>query len=213
MMKIPSPYFSEVPNIGNLYHLYTFYSLERPILFICKDSKRNLYICSCCELYPALVWVISRTSSEHLVQLIHNKCTIADLFNKGIQKFVIEWEPKSEKETAHEVNNFDLSMLPDGDELLDAEDGEFSDFENYLKIGQTDEDGKDTEKGSYESYAESGTRLKLDSVYKLQVDNVMSKELLSYDLNGSFDENNALTGSNYDYNDNSFTMKGFHYAA
>ena len=64
-----------------------------------------------------------------------------------------------------------------------------------------------------ESYAESGTRLKLDSVYKFQVDNVVSKELLSYDFNGRFDENNALTGSNYDYTDNSFTMKGFHYAA
>lgn len=52
MMKIPSPYFSEVPNIGNLYHLYTFYSLERPILFVCKDSKRNLYILLLLRVVP-----------------------------------------------------------------------------------------------------------------------------------------------------------------
>lgn len=131
-MKIPKPYFTNVPHVGDLEFYYAFYMLERPILFICKDANNNVYLCSCCELYPELQWVIAKISIQEILSLIDNKLSLFDIFQSSENKWVAEWKEGDLTERIYEVNLFDDDMLPDKGEFLDAEDGEFNDVASVL---------------------------------------------------------------------------------
>lgn len=150
-MKIPNPYFVNVPNVGNLEFYYAFYILERPILFICKDVNKNLYLCSCCELYPKLQWVIAQVSITNIIALIDNELSLFDAFQQSQNKWVAEWEKGNSVEHIRETNLFDSDMLPDEGEYLDAEEEEFDDVVSLLLI-----ENSDTHNIEYDQNGENG---------------------------------------------------------
>ena len=204
-MKIPEPYFSNVPEIGDLVYLYTFYELERPILFVCRDKKNKLYICSCCELYPQLTWVIANIKAETLISLIHNKCAIAEVFKKGSPKYIIQWNAKSKNENDTKVESFEQSMLPDNDEFLDAEEAEFADLEAYLRLIKISQVNK--EKNAYQFGMESGLSY-TGQEYQFNDKVIMVKKQIYYTVNGEPCQNKRLN-LEYHFNDeDSLSLNG-----
>lgn len=133
MIKIPNPYFSNVPGVGDLELCDIFYALERPILFLCKDNNNQLYLCSCCKLYPRLEWIISSIEPEIVIDLIDDKILIAKALSKGEKKFFAVWEQGDACERIQSVKKYDDTMLGDDDDYLDVEDGEFDDIKQKME--------------------------------------------------------------------------------
>jgi hypothetical protein len=93
-MNIPNPYFQGVPDVGDLEFKYCFYSLNRPMLFVCTDNNkridgsRNYYLCSCYELTKSIGWIIAKISKDLLLDMINNNVSLRDTFNQCTKKYV-----------------------------------------------------------------------------------------------------------------------------
>lgn len=74
-------YFNGVKEIGNLYLEHIFYEFENePILFLCSDSTKKLYICICSDFRYEQKWVITKCSISRLRALINEEIDIASAF-------------------------------------------------------------------------------------------------------------------------------------
>lgn len=78
------PYFSHVPNIGDLNLEHTFYRYEEPILFVCVDILGNRYLCSCCQLSEC--WIICQVREIDLIAMIENKISLNNMFRSTNSK-------------------------------------------------------------------------------------------------------------------------------
>lgn len=108
-MYIPRPYFTNVPNLGNLELDYIFMEDGYPLLFTCK-SKDKLYICVCRTLSPKQKWVISETNVEILEKMVRKIIPIRSAFKLlNAHSWIITWS----KETDHEYSDFPTSELND----------------------------------------------------------------------------------------------------
>lgn len=172
MLMIPKPYFRGIPGIEHLDFYYSFYELERPILFLCKDSKGQMFLCSCCELYPKLMWIISNINAETLRRMMDNEISLVQAFTMGELKFVACWERGDPVERIKAIDSFDASMLPDADEFLDEEDGEFDDLRNQMRNTLITESGNyqfslmgSWERESLDTFVHFGAGLKDDNQY------------------------------------------------
>lgn len=135
-MKIPSPYFKNLPNIGNLQMDFIIFEMDYPILFTCKDSKGNLYLCVCCEVRENQKWVVSPIEVESLIGMLEDRVTIYDAFASGNGKrYIVTWGFGYETEHVDVVNfsGIDRLDLPAKGEYLEAEEHEFDDYIQLLQ--------------------------------------------------------------------------------
>lgn len=81
----------DLPCVGKLNLEHTFYALDDPVLFVCKDMTGVHYLCSCCKLGEE--WVVGQVSETALVNMIDDKITIRDVFEKKCStKFHVTWD-------------------------------------------------------------------------------------------------------------------------
>lgn len=74
---INSIYFENITEIGNLYFDYCFIQFERePILFVCKDARKQVYLCICSDIRIEQKWIISKIKIETLRSLINQEVDI-----------------------------------------------------------------------------------------------------------------------------------------
>lgn len=110
-----------------------------PILFVCKNSVGELYICVCCMSTGKMKkWLIAKIVPQIIISMLKNEITIRDAFlsgdaNKrysvnGIKKCnviindTIDWDSANSK------------MLPTAGEYIDAEENEFiKEIEHYTE--------------------------------------------------------------------------------
>jgi hypothetical protein len=135
-MKIPKPYFTHVPYIGDLEFKYCFYYLERPMLFVCMDSNKFYYLCSCYEIAPNIEWIIAKVSNGLLLRMIFNEISLANVFQQCNDKYIAVWRNGYEHESIKKVANFNNEILPVPDTYLDMEDNEYGDFIELLMAKQ-----------------------------------------------------------------------------
>ena len=58
-MRMSNIYFDNVARIGKLYLEYVFYEFENePILFLCSDEEKKLYICLCSDIRYGQKWIV-----------------------------------------------------------------------------------------------------------------------------------------------------------
>lgn len=128
-MNYPKPYFSDIPGVGCLDIDYIFFEAECPILFTCRDLEENLYLCICCDIRDEQRWIISPTTADKLIKLIKNKISLFDAFHSDFV-FVAVWKKDYQKEKIEKRNFNDINLqdIPDKEEFLDAEDGEYNDY-------------------------------------------------------------------------------------
>lgn len=133
-MKIPEPYFTNVPGIGNLNFDYCIVEYEAPILFICKDNQGKFYLCDCCEIRFKQEWLIVPVVIEDILTLFEKKITLKNFFKDrqsvgyiGIYK--VGWT----KEKIKKVETFDEQVLP-ADEYLYFDDDEYKKFKSFYVI-------------------------------------------------------------------------------
>lgn len=120
-----------------LYMDMVFVEMLHPILFSCTDDNGNYYICSCCRRDgEAQEWIIAPTACEKLIELLTDKITIRQIFEKcnGIGYVAMLRAGESEPivyKTA--VNDMPADMLPTPQYYMEADAGEFDEEINALK--------------------------------------------------------------------------------
>lgn len=124
IMYIPKPYFSNVPQFGNLDLDYIFMEDGIPMLFTCRSGSK-IYLCVCRTLTPEQKWVISEISIEILDEMVEQKISINCAFKKFNRKSaIVKWHKGSAKEVCSVFPTVDLhdSDLPDPSLYLDEDD-------------------------------------------------------------------------------------------
>lgn len=129
-MYIPTPYFPNVPKMGDLFIDNIFLASDFPVLFCCKNGKR-LFLCICRTVIEEQKWIVSEIDYFTLCEMIHNNISIHDAFKKGSCSCIVTWKPTYKKEKYRLIKSCEISDadLPEKEIKLDAED----EFSVYLK--------------------------------------------------------------------------------
>ncbi len=130
-------FFNDVPNIGDLYINMVLLEFElEPVLFVCKDSYSNFFLCICDDFIDAKrSWITIKIPVEDLLDVINDKITLLSAFKKSKNKtIIIDYNP-DKKIYDYRMANFsdiDETELPCEDQYLDEKEN-FDDYIDYLK--------------------------------------------------------------------------------
>lgn len=127
-MYIPSPYFKDVPEFGDLELDHIFLENGYPVLFTCRNGK-EIYLCVCRTVIGTQKWVVSKISFQTLEDMIMNRVSIRDAFVKDNNlSCIIKWNKKDKCEKYNIVKSNTLTDedLPSKNVFL--EDDELDDI-------------------------------------------------------------------------------------
>lgn len=83
-------YFDNAADIGTLYLEHIFYEFEsEPILFMCTDDMKNMYLCLCSEIRHVQKWILVPCSILQLKSLIEEEKDILSVFLSAKRAVVI----------------------------------------------------------------------------------------------------------------------------
>lgn len=83
-------YFDNAADIGTLYLEHIFYEFEsEPILFMCTDDMKNMYLCLCSEIRHVQKWILVPCSILQLKSLIEEEKDILSVFLSAKRAAVI----------------------------------------------------------------------------------------------------------------------------
>lgn len=124
-MYIPNPYFSNIPQMGDLILDYVFVEDGYPILFVCKADE-NYFLCICRTLRPEQKWVVSEILLDDLKKLIKGEIDIHDAFisNKRGRSCIVKWSASIIKEQYQVIPtlSLDLNEIPSKGIFLDEDE-------------------------------------------------------------------------------------------
>lgn len=124
-MYIPNPYFSNIPQMGDLILDYVFVEDGYPILFVCKTDE-NYFLCICRTLRPEQKWVVSEILLDDLKKLLKAEIDIHDAFisNKKGKSCIAKWSASILKEQYQVIPtlSLDLNEIPSKGIFLDEDE-------------------------------------------------------------------------------------------
>jgi len=141
-MRIPEPYFKDVPGIGNLSMEKILEEYDYPLLSVLKDLSGARYLCMCYDTRGAQHWAVVKISVSHLIQLLSNRLELASAFlNYGQKTVFIRMDYRSREETHHfyDPKDVPLGCIPAKGEFLDAEPGDWDEYIKLLKHMDSDQ--------------------------------------------------------------------------
>lgn len=121
-MKFTDPYFENICDIGDLFLDEIFFEFENiPVLFLCRDRDKNIYLCLCSEIRKVQNWMICKISRNILASMLKDKITIRQAFELLDDKLYIVQYTKDEKLCSKQVpfNEIAEEDLPDKDVYLE----------------------------------------------------------------------------------------------
>lgn len=130
-MRIPNPYFKNIPFLGNLVMDYIIFEDGYPVLFVCKNDKNRLYLCDCCDIYAEQKWLIAPVTLKVLRQMFENKITIREVFELAEGYCCVATWHKGDLHEKYEIisaGDFQSEDLPEKGAYIDAEDDEYADY-------------------------------------------------------------------------------------
>lgn len=106
-------YFDQVIGIGKLYLEHIFYEFENePILFLCSDEAKKLYICLCSDIRYEQKWIVAECALNTLRLLIKEEIDIASAFFLSKKVIVIKMDMQGNESSCEmdiaEVDRLDL---------------------------------------------------------------------------------------------------------
>lgn len=140
MMTIPSPYFKNVPGLGDLRMEQIIVDYVYPLLSVLQDNLGRRYLCMCFDTRGAQQWLITSISDRVLASLLKNEITLSFPFeDSGTKKFKVIMDYRTRKETFQLLNSNQIPRedLPDAGEYLDAEPGEWTEYIKMLSFTST----------------------------------------------------------------------------
>ena len=138
-MKYPTPYFSDLPYIGDLKIDYVFAEFDCPIIFTCQNDDNDLFFCICICMDNIQKWLLTKVSFDKMFDYIKNNISNRDMFIKSDNKvYILSWNYGYIKEDSQLVSGNSLTdeELPPAETFLNAFNGEFNDYFDILKNRQ-----------------------------------------------------------------------------
>lgn len=139
-MRIPNPYFKNVPCYGNLSMEQIIVEYVYPLLSVLKDDRGNRYLCICFDTRGAQQWIITPISTRNLIKLLKNKLTLSAPFESGDNPkvhAVRNYGDKKEYFNLLDANQIPEENLPVKGEFLDAEDDEWNEYIERITLAAT----------------------------------------------------------------------------
>ncbi|MBV7271642.1 hypothetical protein JMF89_04060 [Clostridiaceae bacterium UIB06] len=170
-MGLPKPYFENIKGVGSLDIEYIIFESEYPVLFTCRDTYNNLYLCLCCDIRNEQRWIISKTNSQVVIDMLSDKITLYDSLRSPYDKnYVVTWSYVEQKETVLECqfSEMDELDLPVKDEYIEAEDGEFEEYIGDLELNE-DRKFKIITTSSKKMQFHSMSKIKINDQYRKAV--------------------------------------------
>lgn len=136
-MRIPNPYFKNVPCLGDLVMDYIIYEYDYPVLFICKNGDSRFYLCDCCDTYKEQRWLIAPITLERIEQLLGDKITIREAFENATgQCCVATWSIGELHEKYKIINSKEFLQedLPEEGAYVEADEGEHQEYIECIKF-------------------------------------------------------------------------------
>lgn len=130
-MKIPNPYFENVPKYGNLVVEQVIVEYVYPLLSVLKDSSGNRYLCMCFDTRGSQQWLISPISASNLIKMLMNRLTLKEAFVKDTGTVIYAYRNYETREDSFEQMASDkvpTEYLPEAGEYLDAEPNEWEEY-------------------------------------------------------------------------------------
>lgn len=138
MMMNSDLFFKSLSNHSELPDLYYFdiiLEYAYPILFICQSEAGTLYIVSCFLVDgEKQQFVVSETTNQALLDMLHDKITMHDIFCQGKDLFVITKAPYGTNVTCEKftLETINQTFLPSPGFFIEADEGEFDDIIDKL---------------------------------------------------------------------------------
>lgn len=130
--------YFEIDKLGHLNIDTVIFESYYPILFTCMNEKKDLFLCVCCQSNKeGRKWLITKTTPDVIIRVLKNELTIREAFLMFPQvQFTVfdnNQEVISYEKLESDWDNDTSISLPDKDEFLDAEDGEFDNEIQYFE--------------------------------------------------------------------------------
>lgn len=133
-------YFTDIPNIGDLYMEKVLFEDICPIFFTLISKEQKRYICVCCELYGEQRWLISPISNCELIRMLKDEISMKKAFlTQNSEKCIVAHWSKEKSKIRYDL--VDTCNLPSGDlpldEYLESEDDEIEEYIELLEQSVT----------------------------------------------------------------------------
>lgn len=116
-------YFENVSGIGDLFLDKVFNTFEKEnIVFICKDSRNENYLCICYEIRCCLKWVLCPISKISLLDLIYQNIDLKHPFLSADTIIEIIFDGENETSKIWDTYDFDDKLLPNDNTFLRPDD-------------------------------------------------------------------------------------------
>ncbi|MCI8669546.1 MAG: hypothetical protein HFI34_08520 [Lachnospiraceae bacterium] len=130
--------FMMVDKLGMLEIETVLVEMNEPVFFVCKNEKKELFLCSCCQANKnGKKWLITRTSPDIVVKILKDEITLREAFLEfeDIQVSVCSFDGDI-KIAEHDSVDWDYEnsiLLPDKGEYMDVEEDEFLEEISYYE--------------------------------------------------------------------------------
>lgn len=113
-MRMSNIYFDNVARIGKLYLEYVFYEFENePILFLCSDEEKKMYICLCSDIRYGQKWIVVECGMSTLKSLIKEEIDIVSAFLISKEAIVINMDLQGNESSFQiDIDKVDRLDLP-----------------------------------------------------------------------------------------------------
>lgn len=134
-MKKMSEFIKTEKN-GTLFYDKILFETYIPILFICRNERKELFVCVCCrDNADGKKWLISKTKASTIASMLKNEMAIRDVFLKDssdrISVDVLHDNIKIEYNNSDWKEESDF--LPKKGAYIDAEPGEYDEEIEYYQ--------------------------------------------------------------------------------
>lgn len=130
-MKIPEPYFKDVPVYGDLKMEQVIVEYVYPLLSVLKDRRENRYLCMCFDTRGAQQWLAAPISKDKLICLLRDRITLDSPFKSCKKKVIFavrNYETKTDSFQLLKAGEIPAENLPAPGEYLEAEEGEWDSY-------------------------------------------------------------------------------------
>lgn len=189
--------FVTVEKWGKLYTDKILFEAGYPVLFVCRNDKRDLFICVCCQNNEkGTKWLLSRAMAKQIAALLKNEITIRELFlYDEKERYSINAFGNQIEIIKNDKNDWaeDSIYLPKENEYMDAETGEFEEEILYYETFDLkyDSDVKDyvrynicwnSPENRLELYSYEGEGISIEKRMDVLVDGVIKVQMLVKNL-------------------------------
>lgn len=131
--------FMKINEIGDLWVDKVFFECNYPMLFTCLNEDKEMFLCTCCQANRnGMKWLLTKTTPQIVIGILKDMITLRDAFVKNLDSQISVLLYNGEYiVTEHNTEDWDYETsiyLPDKDEYLEADEGEFDEEIAYYEL-------------------------------------------------------------------------------